>query len=401
MCYGTNLNTWNMSYPYNFVTNYGGRYQFNLIDSTQYTPQEAYAMRNVGNPFYQVNSLIQNIAASNCPNPASNYAAAAGASLGAQAAIDTVNELDNKFDFERTVGEVTGLKSELDSILASPELTTEQKDQVRAIRRKVEALIDKLEDIALLKQRGATYEQIKTAINQVREQFRIVRDEASSTCDRIVAQLTAEAEAAAAAAEAAATEAGTTEEGTAEEGAEEEDAEEELIEGWGTVDVNTLNLVAANIEGGGVSDIADEIYSRVDGAGSGNVETFIKENITKDNVVEVLLHWNQHYAEGYAEADPLGLTETIFDEYMCGGYKHVKPIITALQSKLAELEGIDNALYGTAKTQLNIAAAECNPAWYQKVDEDKVSAAINKAHEAMVYLMLAKAQKDKDAASVA
>lgn len=394
---------WGMLAPYNFITNYGGRYQFNLIDSTMYTPQEAYAMRNVGNPYYQVNTLCQNLAAANCPSPAAGYAANAGAAMGAQAAIDTMN----KIDFQLTTSDVEGLKATLDQALTSDQLTPAHKNQLRALRRKVEALQDRLLEISVLQQSGATSGQIKTALTLIKNDYRLVRDEVAAAADVIQAELAAalaaaaEAEAAAAAAaeEAAAAEAAGEGEGAGEGAAAAEG--EELIEGWGTVDVNTLNLVAANIDGGGISDIADAIYADVDGCGSGNLDTTLKDNINKDNVVEVILHWNQHYAEGYAEDDPLGLTETIFDEYMCGGYEHVKPIITALQSKLAELEGIDKALYGTAKTQLNIAAAECNPAWYQKVDEDKVSAAINKAHEAMVYLMLAKAQKDKDAASAA
>ena len=85
---------WSMLYPYNFITNYGGRYQFNTIDTTQYTPQEAYAMRNVGNPYYQINTLCYNIAASNCPSPAANYAAQAGAEMGLEAALNAGNKID-------------------------------------------------------------------------------------------------------------------------------------------------------------------------------------------------------------------------------------------------------------------------------------------------------------------
>ena len=393
---------WSMLYPYNFITNYGGRYQFNTIDTTQYTPQEAYAMRNVGNPFYQVNTLCQGIAASNCPDSGSIYAAQAGAAAGAQAAVESFN----KIDMQITAGEISGLKSQLDQALTSDQLTPAQKDELRALRRKVEALQDRMTDIALLQQNGATAEQIKTALTLIRNDYRVLRDEIQGTADRIQAELVAALEAAAAAEAEAAAAAAAAEEG-AEEGSEEaseegseEGAEEELIEGWGTVDTTTFNpdMYSANIDDDSISTIADEIYTKVDGAGSGNVAQYIKDNINKDNVVEVILHWNKHYAEGYAEADALGFSETIMDESLLCGCNDIEPVIEAMQSRLADLKDIDKETYGVAKTQLSIARAECDAVW---CDEDKVSNAFNKAHAALVELELAKAAKEQQEAQAA
>ncbi len=395
-----NLYTWSMLYPYNYATNFGGRVQLNVMDTTAYTPSEAFAIRNAFNPFFHLAGLQQNLASASTPDAATATYIQAGAQAGHQAALTSLN----KIDFQMTTSDVSGLIQQLDGALTSENLTAEHKNQLRALKRKVEALRDRLNDVAVLQQSGATQEQIKVALSQIKTQYRVLRDEIAAAADSIRAELEAEAAAAAAEAEAAAAAAAAAEEegaaegaGAAEgEGAGEEESDE-VIPGWSLVESTSFNtdMYAANIDNDAISTITDEIYAKVDGVGSGNVESFIKENIDKDNVVEVVLHWNKHYAEGYAESDSLGFTETIFDEYAWGGKDHVKPIIKAMQSKLAELKDVNKEQYGIAKTQLSIAMAECN-AWY--CDEDKASTAFNKAHAAMVQLMLIKAQKEKQAA---
>ena len=393
-----NLCTWNMLYPYNYATNYGGQYQLNVMDMGRFTPGQAFDIQNVFNPFYQLIRFQGSLAAAS--NPAQNVANMAYAQAGYNSGFQIMDDFATNSSAERVARSISSLISQLDQALASDQLTAEQKNELRALKRKVEALQDKLADIEVLRQNGATNEQIKTAISQIRTQYRVLRDEVAAAADRISAELAAAAEAEAAAAEAEETGAGEEGTGAGEEAGDADDndnAEEdsEVIPGISNVS-QTFNpdMYAADVKDEKVIEIVNNIYQKVDGMGSSDIKTYMDENITKDNVVEVMLYWNKQYAAMYEEADPLGLTETLMDERAFHGYKICTKLLTSLEAKLKDYKGVDTALYNTASTQLSIARRE-HDAWW--VGEDKMSTALNKAHAAIADLMAIKAQKDKEA----
>ena len=102
-----------------------------------------------------------------------------------------------------------------------------------------------------------------------------------------------------------------------------------------------------------------------------------------------MLYWNKNYAGTYLESDPNGMTETIFDEFFAQGKDAVKPFVTALQERLLEYEGVNPSKYATASAQLSIAQKEVD-SWY--CYENKAAQAINKAHKAIVELMVEQAK---------
>ena len=391
-----NLFTWSMLYPYNYVTNFGGRYQFNVMDPTQYPASEAFATRNATNPFFYLVNLCNGVASMNRPDATTALFAGAGRTYGEAAALQSLNEVASKINasnFQQVANDITSLIAQLDQALDSDQLTAEQKNELRVLKRKVEALQDKLENIAMLEQRGATNEQIKTAISQIKTEYRVLRDEVAAAADRISAELASAAEA-----EAEAEETGAGEEaGDADDTDNTDNAEEDSEVIPGILNVSqTFNpdMYAADVKDEKVIEIVNNIYQKVDGMGSSDIKTYMDENITKDNVVEVMLYWNKQYAAMYEEADPLGLTETLMDERTFHGYKICTKLLTSLEAKLKDYKGVDTALYNTASTQLSIARREHDALW---VGEDKMSTALNKAHAAIADLMAIKAQKDKEA----
>lgn len=384
MC--NNICGWNMLYPYNYMTNFGGRVQYNTIDTTQYSPQEAYAMQNIGNPFYQLMSLQSGWMQFNAPCATPAMFAQAGAGFGAVSATDSLNDVDIKM----VASNLNNLKTQLDQALTSDKLTANQKNVLRELRREVEKLMDKLESLTILKN-SADPATVRSGIMAIKEEYRTLRDSIEQVAEAIQNSLvdgidyTEDSE--------------DTEETVETEEADNGTASGEVLDGIGEICTTTFaeDMYAANVEDDAVITVVNDLYKKIDGSISGgtnhSIKKYIQENINKDNVVEVMLHWNKHYSEIYKEDDPLGFTESIMDDYLAGGKQAVKPVITALKERLAEYNGIDKDRYGIAQTQLAIAENEANCWW---ANEDKISAAVNKAHAAIVELMMIKAQQSAE-----
>ncbi len=178
-----NLCTWNMLYPYNYATNYGGQYQLNVMDMGRFSPQQAVDVRNIFNPFYQLMRFQVNLA--NAMNPAQNADTMLFAQSGYANGYQMMENVGVESSISSTANEISSLIAQLDQALASNKLTSAQKNQLRALKREAEALQDKIADIAALRQSGATNEQIKTAISQIRNEYRELRDRVQAAADQI------------------------------------------------------------------------------------------------------------------------------------------------------------------------------------------------------------------------
>ncbi len=367
-CGPINLFTWNSLYPYNYATNYGGQYQFNVMPS-YFTPAQAFGIQNIFNPFYNIAQMMNRV--NSAFNPFQNMqqmminqaAYANGYAIG--------ENIGNNVIAQNLGGNISSLKSQLEQALTSDQLTVEQKDELRALRREVEALEDKFNELMELQKRGATPDQVRAGITMLNEQYRELRDRIQSKADEIRTELGAGS---------SETTTTTTGDGTVIPGGQV------MSDKLGTLELVSFNqdMVAADVDDENVREIVNTIYSKVDGIGSGHIKKYLEENITKDNVVEVMLQWNKHYAEGYEKADPLGLTETLMDERLFGGHKICEVILTALEERLKDYQGVDVEVYNKANTQLAIARRE-NDAWW--TNEDKMSNALNVAHKCITILM--------------
>lgn len=380
----TNLFTWNSLYPYNYATNYGGQFQFNVMPS-YYTPQQAFDIQNLFNPFYQFNSIMNSF--TSAMNPFQNMQQMMMGQMAYNQGYQIGENIGLNTSMQSSASNISSLKSQLEQALTSDNLTAEQKNQLRALKREVETLEDKLNNLAQLRQAGATTEQVRVALTQINSEYRELRDRIAAKADKIQAEITG-------------TESNpeTTETTEITETPESTPATT-ISEKIGELDVPafdaTGNIVAADVDDENVREIVNTIYQKVDGMGSGGIKDYLDDHINKDNVVEVMLQWNKHYAEGYSEDDPLGFTETLMDERSFSGRKLCTQILKSLEARLKDYQGIDTQLYNEANTKLNIARREHDATFW--TDEDKMSEALNAAHYNIVLLMAKKAQQTQDA----
>ena len=380
-CGPVNLFTWNSLYPYNYSSNYGGQYQFNVMPS-YLTPSQAFGIQNIFNPFYQFSQLMG--AFNSNFNPFQNMqqmylnqaAYANGYAIG--------ENIGNNVIAQNVANNAASLKSQLETALTSDQLTDAQKNQLKELKRQVEALLNKLNDISELQRRGATPEQVRTVISQVNSEYNELKAKVQEVAEKIQAQL-AEADGVSGnEGEDPASADGDLPGGSVEPG---EVSATSKISNLDAVSFNS-DIVAADVDDDNVREIVNTIYQKVDGVGSGHIQDYLNENINKDNIVEVMLQWNKHYAEVYAEDDPLGFTETILDERSFRGYKLCTVILESLEARLEDYKGVNTELYNIASTQLAIARREHDATF--RTNEDKMSAAMNKAHKCITILMCQK-----------
>lgn len=378
-CGPINLFTWSSLYPYNYSSNYGGQYQYNVMPS-YFTPGQAFGLQNIFNPFYQISQMM-NIYSSNF-NPFQNMqqmylnqaAYANGYAIG--------ENIGNNVVAQNLANNIASLKSQLEAALTSDKLTDAQKNQLRELKRQVEALLNKLNDISELQRRGATPQQISTAISQISSEYNELKARVQEVAEAIQEQLAGNDDDPVGEGEDPAAEVtpGGTPQGPVEPGTTP------AAPRVGNLDTVSFNadIVAADVDDESVREIVNTMYQKIDGAGSGGIKKYLEENITKDNVVEVMLQWNKHYAPLYAEDDPLGLPETLMDERWMTGDKIAKVMLEALEERLKDYQGVDTEVYNAASVQLAVARRELDSWWS---NEDKMSEAINKAHKCIAILM--------------
>lgn len=179
-----NYCTWNSLYPFNYTSNYGGQYQFNVMPlGTSY--QDAFAMRNLGNPWFTgasyLNSVMQ-MFTPNYPNMALNATAYnQGYEIGTQ--------LGNRTLFQLAANDISSLKSQLENTIKSERLNAEQKQQLSEYKQQVEELENKLREVETLRQQGATSAQIREAINGIRAEFTELKNEVQEAANKILAEV--------------------------------------------------------------------------------------------------------------------------------------------------------------------------------------------------------------------
>ncbi len=371
--------TWNSLYPYNYCSNYGGQYQYNLMPP-YFTMEQAFELQNLFNPFYQFSQLMNSYYRNLNPYPdmqqimLKQAAYTDGYSIG--------ENIGNNVMAQNLKERISGLKSQLEQALTSDKLTPEQKDVLKNLKQEVENLENNFNRVIELQKHGATPQQIKAGLLQISEKCNElegkIQAKAKEIKDKLQTQLP-----------------GTVNnpnpfsEEVNQDRAEDIAVPNEDHSIYSSLDIVPFNedMVAADVDDENIRKIVNTIYQKVDGIGSGNIRKYLKENINKDNVVEVMLQWNKHYAEIYEKDDPLGLPETLMDERFMTGDKICTVILEALEQRLKDYQGVDAEVYNKASTQLAIARRE-HDSWWS--NEDKMAKALNKAHKCITILMFTK-----------
>lgn len=265
-----NFVTWSSLYPYNYSSNYGGQYQFNVMPS-YLTPSQAFGIQNVFNPFYHFAQMVGNF--NNMFNPFANMnqmmlnqaAYANGYAIG--------ENIGNSVIIESVAGNVSALKGQLEEALTSDKLTGEQKNELKALKREVETLEDRIKDVAGLQNYGATSAQIKAGISQINEQYRELRDKIQSKAEEIQEEIKASAPE------------------TVQESTEEDSESSDLVE---QLDDDTLDVKQES------RIICDAFADSIDGWGTKDKDfEEVLSYINPANIIEVMQQWDKTYKNEY------------------------------------------------------------------------------------------------------
>lgn len=257
------LYSWNSMYPYNYITNYGGQTQFNLMPA-YYTPQQAFNIQNLFNPLYQGLSMLNTFASYCNPYPNPQQAALGqmaynqGYSIGLNIGFNALANL--------AINNINGLQSQLETALTAQSLTAEQKAQLEGLKRSVDALKAQME---ALMQSNASPDVKQAALDTINEQYRELSRQSGEIAKQIQEAITA------------------TEDEPTEEPAEEPDA--------GTTPVRRTQTAAPSNKD--IRDWAARFNNSVSGWGTNDdeFERCLKE-IDETNIIEFVDYYDKHFS---------------------------------------------------------------------------------------------------------
>lgn len=271
-CGPVNFFTWNSLYPYNYSSNYGGQYQFNVMPS-YLTPGQAYGIQNLFNPYYHFSQMMG--AVNNSLNPFQNMQQImlnqAAYSNGYNIGIN----LGNNVTVQNLGGNIASLKSQISQALEAEQLNDEQKDKLNKLLDEIEALENRLKDLNVLQQRGANPQAVNAALSEINASFRELRTKA----EKIAADIKKEIEA-----------------------SQDETSEESETTKIKDDDDKTHSEPVSSEKRKQARMICDTFADAIDGWGTDDkeFETALSA-INSDNVIEVMLHWNKTYQKEFNE----------------------------------------------------------------------------------------------------
>lgn len=412
-----NFGLWS-SNPCNLLGNFGGTYQFSTYP-TEYTLSDIMACKNADNPFYFNNYFLNTFMS--LMNPYAGLqqeqmkaqAGQMGYNMGVSAGLNIgISSADQS---------LASLKYQVEQALGRDDLTDEQRQNLEICKEQIESLQQRMEQLKQDKNTNSrTYEELQTELRSI--------NASSSEISRLKEQILKKADFVDEEDEDAAANQNGNNGGVDNPDNNDDDAEaagaanqngnagqagnagaagnlqvqnaHKNVSAFKSADVVDKEKLGDDIVGSGIDDpevtaIGNKLFQMIKGYCSGGsnseIKEYIEQNINKDNVVEVMLYWNQNFAAKFAEDDKNGMMESIFDEFSAFGKDAVKPFVTALQERLEEYAGVDAKLYAEASAELADAYNEVD-SWY--CYEDKAAKAINKGHKAIVKLMEKVAEKD-------
>lgn len=307
-CGPINMFTWSSLYPYNYATNYGGQFQYNVMPS-YLTPGQALGIQNIFNPFYQFAQLTGSF--NSAFNPFQNMqqimlnqtAYANGYNMGLG--------LGNQVSAQTLCGNIASLKGQLEQAKESEQLSKEQKAVLEDLLKQAVQLENKLKDLEVLQQNGANTQQVGTAIAELNKEYRELHDKVQKSAEKIKSEI----------------------EKVKENESSDEDTQEIITE---NNDDNAIPQSMADRQQ--VRAICDVFADSIDGIGTSNKEfKAALEAVTADNVVEVMQHWNKTYKNEFNESF---MESFMWDANHRQKRDYGKHILEQLQAR-ADISGVD------------------------------------------------------------
>ena len=321
------LFTWGMMYPYNYTTNYGGQYQYNLMPSCL-TPNQAFNIQNLFNPTFQISQMMNRFWSFFNPwqNMQQSFLAQSAYVQGNAMGVNIVNNSAA----QSLASNISSLKSQLNQAAESDKVKDEDKKQLKALLKELEKLEKRFENLALLQKQGATGEQFKAGLDAIRNDFNKIKEQAQKLAEKIAAYVK-----------------------EAEEVEETDKTDETEDDTDGTVEIDgdgTVFETQSTDETSYLRDICDTINDAVKGLGTDEEKLELAmAAINGNNVIEVFAQWNTTYGQYKPyKSDKDCLIETLMDD--CEGKEKEKIgtyIVDALEARADALGiNLDNEITG-------------------------------------------------------
>ena len=347
-----NLALWGMTYPYNYMTHLGGRYQACTMPF-DWTPQQAFGVRNIFNPMFRafsfMGALQNNLYGSYNNMFGMQNSAMLGFNFGFNYGMNDIQERG----IGNTIGEVGKLIDDINGGLASGKLTQEQKEKMEELKRQAEAIQQRLQDLRTLKANGASHEQVQAVLSQIKADFSALQVQAQDLSKEIKESQTSSN--------------GGSTTTTTESDKEESDKEESDKE------VKEPSKEEKYI----AKQICAKLDKAIIGAGTNYDDDEegllpVMQMINDDNVMTVLDTWDKSYAKYGAYADDKkGFIESLMDD--CGGAQKeqiASILIDALEKHALDL-GID------VDAEVSKARMSTHANWCGWRDDDEICDAVN------------------------
>ena len=316
-----NLALWGMTYPYNYISHLGGRYQACTMPF-DWTPQQAFGVRNIFNPAYHAFSFMGALQNNFYGSFAQNYNMQNFMALGYNAGISC--SIDSTIS--GTMGQVGKFVDDINSGIGSGKLTNEQKEKMEQLKKEAEAIQRRLQDLKVLKSNGANLSQVQEILDQINSDFRGLKAKAEALAEEIK---------------------------KAQE-AKQEDADEASSGGGAESDNDSVHEPTKD-EKYEASKICSDIDNAIFGPGTDyDLLKSTMQKFTGDNVMTILDAWDKSYAKvGVYADDKNGFIETLMDDCEFGQKKEIATLLVdALEKRAIDL-GIDvTAEVGAARNAM-------------------------------------------------
>ena len=337
MAYGTisggavNYGVWNSLYPFNYLTNYGGQYQMNVMPNG-ISAGEAFEIQQCLNPQFQINRLLGNFAS--IPfRMQPPYAVQAAGQQAFYAGASAIRSFTVQLRLNTVGNKISCLKSQLQATLANtPGLTAAQKQELEALLRKLEDLENLYNETAKAIQSGAAATDTDGLIDALNGAYDEISAAVQETAQRIQAELEGQVE-------DLAGDDPASDDPASDDPAADDSAADDSASASGDI------LYAAK-------QWCHNVERAIYGAGTDDkqLDASLSE-VDENNVLEIIEQWNKLYADTpHYASDKQGFIETLMEDSQ-GSEKERRALvfIDALEKRAYAL-GIDvDAEVGAAR----------------------------------------------------
>lgn len=284
-CGPVDLYTWQSLSPYNYITNFGGQFQYNVIPPN-FNIMQAYNMKNISSSLYAYNQNGGYSLGMDLNNPYYNYQQSNYNNLaytnGYNNGVNIGHDVLNRYDIDSMSSDIAGLKEKLTTAIESKKINEEQKNKLISLKNRVEAYEEKLKEICEERQnRNMEPKKLGEKISKLKKEFKSFKEQIKSETQAIYETINAGS---------------SSDPESVENGKKDGDAGK-------VVETPEAKAVVAMTDAELVREICNSFCDAIDGLGTDEDKLELAiASINKDNVIEVMQYWDKTYKQEFNES---------------------------------------------------------------------------------------------------